>query len=57
MKPDTDKIPASIPFYAHEAALARMERTQARLTAITIASSVLSALLILQQFRQRGTPS
>lgn len=43
----------TISYFQHEAILARMERTQSRLTAITISAVILSALLIFLQFRQQ----
>lgn len=41
------KTPSSVPYIAHEAEMARMERVNKRLTALTVLEAVALALVVL----------
>ena len=54
MKTEKEKPPVSIPYFAHEGDMYRLDRINKRQTLAMLCSFALSALLIVSHFRQRG---
>lgn len=54
MSKHNKKKAATISYFVHEGEMSRWERCVKRMAIVTVSSCVVSALLVLLEFRQRG---